>query len=193
MEYTGLQTRQKQVKGIPKPIKLFLFKVAGFYVTWSLLYAFVLQPHRIIDADLTRNLGTLTAATVQLLLPNHAVKVIHDAEISSLFVDGKLNIYILDGCNGFELYVLYVGFILCFPFKNKSTISYITLGLAGIFLVNLLRCTVLSYLRFHEVTYFNIIHHYIFTVVVYGFICALWYRYLMVNLHKAGIKSQSSR
>jgi hypothetical protein len=55
----------------------------------------------------------------------------------------------------------------------------------------LLRCTILSYLKFHEVTYFNIIHHYIFTIVVYGFICALWYRYITGNLHRAKNKNQS--
>lgn len=179
--------------GVPRPIKLFLFKVAAFYISWSLLYTFVLQPHRIIDAYLTCNLGSLTAGLVQFILPSHSVKVAHDALTSSLLIDGELNIFMMDGCNGFELYVLYVGFILCFPFKNRSTLVYIAWGLLSIFLLNLLRCTVLSYLKFHEVTYFNIIHHYIFTVVVYSFICALWYRYLIDNLRKAGIKSRSSQ
>lgn len=193
MEIAGKHPQPNKIVGIPYPIKLFLVKVAAFYISWSLLYAFVLHPHRIVDAFLTRNLGMLTAGLVQFIIPDHTVKVIHDALTSSLFIDGGLNIFILDGCNGFELYVLYVGFILCFPFKNKSTLVYIALGLLSIFLLNLLRCTVLSYLKFHEVTYFNIIHHYIFTIVVYSFICALWYRYLISNLRKAGINSRSAQ
>uniref|UniRef100_UPI00406C646F hypothetical protein n=1 Tax=Mucilaginibacter sp. CSA2-8R TaxID=3141542 RepID=UPI00406C646F len=83
-----------------------------------------------------------------------------------------------------------MGFILCFPFKNKSTLTYIGMGLAGIFLLNILRCTILSYLKFYEVTYFNIVHHYIFTMVVYSFICILWYKYFINNLRKAGVKKQ---
>lgn len=193
MELTGLHSRQKKIVGIPPPVKLFLLKVTAFYTAWSILYIYILQPYHIIDAALTRNLGTLTASLVQFILPNYSVKVVHDTLSSSLFINGDLNIFILDGCNGFELYVLYVGFILCFPFKNKSTIAYIALGLISIFLLNLLRCTTLSYLKFHEVTYFNIIHHYIFTIVVYSFICALWYKYLTGNLRKASIKNKAAR
>jgi exosortase family protein XrtF len=187
---TGTRTRQQNILGIPQPIKLFLLKVSTFYISWSLLYVFVLQPNRVVDAYLTRNLGALTATLMQLILPSHSVQVIHDALMSSLQIDGSFNIFILDGCNGLELYVLYVGFILCFPFKNNSTLKYIVLGLLSIFLLNLLRCTVLSYLKFHKVSYFDIIHHYIFTITVYSFICALWYRYITENLRKANIKDR---
>jgi exosortase family protein XrtF len=190
---TGTRTRQQNILGIPQPIKLFLLKVSAFYISWSLLYVFILQPNRVVDAYLTRNLGALTANLMQLILPSHSVQVVHDTFISSLQIDEKFNIFILDGCNGFELYVLYVGFILCFPFKNKSTFKYIVLGLLSIFLLNLLRCTVLSYLKFHNVSYFDITHHYIFTITVYSFICALWYRYTTENLRKAKIKGRLLR
>ncbi len=192
MEFASPHRDRRKTKGIPKPIKLFMIKAAAFYSLWSLIYAFILQPYRIIDAILTRNLGMLTASLVQFILPGHSVKAVHDTLTSSVFIDGDLNIFILDGCNGFELYVLYVGFVLCFPFKNKSTLAFITLGLLSIFSINLLRCTILSYLKFHEITYFNIIHHYIFTIIVYSFICTLWYRYLMGNVRKAVIESRCS-
>jgi exosortase family protein XrtF len=191
VEFTGVDVWQQKVKGVPRPVKRFLSKIAAFYVIWSVLYTFVLQPNRVVDAPLTRSLGALTASLVQFILPHHSVTVLHDALTSSLLIDGGFNIFILDGCNGFELYVLYVGFIVCFPFKNRSTLVYIALGFLSIFLLNLLRCTILSYLKFHEIIYFNIIHHYIFTIVVYSFICTLWYRYLMGNLCRAGIKRQS--
>lgn len=81
---------------------------------------------------------------------------------------------IADGCNGLELFVLYVGFLLCMPASISRKLFFIAIGIPILHLANVLRCFGLVELQIYLARYFEFAHHYVFKIVVYGIIFLLW-------------------
>jgi exosortase/archaeosortase family protein len=99
------------------------------------------------------------------------------AKVSKIDKDGKHLLNIADDCNGLELFILYIGFILSMPATIKRKVVYLIGGVFIIHIVNLLRCVGLSALLMHWDRYFDLAHHYIFKIMVYSTIFVLWVRY----------------
>jgi len=97
------------------------------------------------------------------------------------FVDGKIirafnkgGVYLDRGCLGRNLMLLYAGFILVFPGKITSKIWYIPLGLAVIYLLNIIRISALVYIDLCCPQYLDVNHDFIFKYTTYFFIFILW-------------------
>ncbi|MBM3443020.1 MAG: hypothetical protein FJX89_10010 [Bacteroidetes bacterium] len=84
---------------------------------------------------------------------------------------------IADNCNGLGLLVLYISFTLPVPDTWKRKLIYGTVGLLIAHVVNILRCVDLGALMLRMDAYFEIAHHYIFKMFIYGTISHLWVRY----------------
>lgn len=82
--------------------------------------------------------------------------------------------HIADGCNGLELYILYLGFLVAIPSSVKRKLFYGVFGALVIYLVNMFRCVGLAYMAIYWRDQFDFAHHYLFKVIVYGTIFLLW-------------------
>jgi len=162
---------------IPPEVKRFIVKGAMLLAGWSLLYGFLIKPYDLIDPELTRYTGATTVWFMQYLYQGQHLSVIYTTHAALLSIDNKEVLYICDPCNALDLYVLFTGFILCVPMGTKKMISYILIGMSGIFLLNVIRCLALIYLYYHHFGYTDIAHHYFFQLIVYAAIFILWERY----------------
>lgn len=177
------------IKDIPLPIRLFLGKAFLFFVIWKIIYSFFLFNSNSIDNLLTNHVGT---SSVQIL--NNLTSMsgfIEKEEIYSEILGGEIiehnssaiyhNNYkvlnIAHACNGLELLVLYIGFIVCMPSNLKRKVLYIVIGVILLDIVNILRCVGLIYLREYFHAYFQFAHHYVFKVIVYSSTFILWIVY----------------
>jgi exosortase/archaeosortase family protein len=72
--------------------------------------------------------------------------------------------------------VLYVGFIFCFPSGLRRKLWFSLLGLAFIYIINVFRCVGLVLIAHDNDLrkWFDFAHHYLFVIIVYGFIFLLW-------------------
>jgi exosortase family protein XrtF len=179
-----LDQLHKLIKNIPKGALLFLVKALFFYLIWTCAYHFYFQPKQLLDPPLTNSLTFLTFKIVKPIYANHLVTLSYHTAAPMILVDGMYNLKILDGCNALELYVFYIGFIICYGGSLKTSLQFILAGLAGIFVLNLIRCVVLSVLSFNHFRYIDSMHHYVFTIVVYSFILTLWFYFFKVSLNK---------
>ena len=84
------------------------------------------------------------------------------------------------GCNGLVLYALFTGFIISFPGKILSKFTFIPFGILIIYLTNIIRICLLTYIRLNYSFSFDFNHKYTFTFIVYGIIFLLW-RYWVSN------------
>ena len=73
--------------------------------------------------------------------------------------------------------VIYAGFIFCFPVSGLRKTFSILFGLIIIDAINILRCSVLGFIKEYYHPYFNFSHHFIFKAIVYSVIVALWVRF----------------
>lgn len=166
-------------KRIPAPVRSFLVRAAIIFVLWQGLYQLVLAPARVPDKQLTNATAFATAKTLSCIWKRVTFQYIspdnsHDAVI---FIRGLRWVSIADPCNGLDLFVLYTGFLFCFPATGRRRAIFLALGLPAIFAANILRCVVMAWIALYHHSWIDISHHYIFTTVMYVFIFYVWVLY----------------
>jgi len=184
-----LRRYYQKINQIPSAVKSFLFKGFLLFVAWKLIYLLFLQPPRVLDQPLTYFTGVSTAKMLNLITDSS--KFTTQAEINEYDSDGTIEkqpvtaifyqeqrvLSIADACNALELFVLYAGFIICFPSNIKRKIFFMIAGLVFICFINIFRCAGLTLIYIHYPQYGDFSHHFLFTFIVYACIFLLWWLY----------------
>jgi exosortase family protein XrtF len=173
----------------PIEVKKFIRNALGVFVTWKAVYYYLLVDERIIDKPLTQNVGKGTAwflnnctsfsgfKAINVERNNFFEGVFTLTEVSQLQHWSKNVLFIADGCNGLELMVLYMGFIICFSSSLLKKLIFMIFGLIVIYCANILRCAGLAFLKVKYNDYFDFSHHYTFKITLYGIIFLMWMLY----------------
>ena len=171
---------------IPLPIRLFLGKALLIFVLWQIVYLFFLKDYKILDHPLTTHVAEASTYVLNNLTPMSGFTTsrvdmswVNEGELvyeeaSEIKHNGKRVLYIADSCNGLELLVLYIGFIICMPSKILRKIIYIIAGVILLDLINILRCIGLIYLREYLEAYFQFAHKYLFKITIYITTFFIW-------------------
>lgn len=163
---------KEQYQKIPVEGRKFIIKALILFIVWKLLYNFVLIPINIPDAQLTYLVGKGSSLFLSLFYDNTGFE-----GMNFILVNGMRTAKITPSCNGLELIVLFLGFMLCLHTSKKRFLAYALIGIAGINILNILRCSGLAYMMLHHHPLTNFAHHYAFKIVVYAFVFYLWVLY----------------
>lgn len=187
MKNSILKYYQSYLNETPATIRAFLRNALIVFAVWKLVYLLFLLDARVLDRPLTNQVGHGTTWFLNHCTPLEgfsatAIKKqsffegqIQFSEVSQIRQDGKDILLIADGCNGLELMVLFVGFILCFPSSIIKKIIFIIFGTFIIEIANILRCGGLVFLkRYYDYDLFQFAHHYGFKITLYGIIFIIW-------------------
>lgn len=187
------------INNIPLPIRLFLGKAFLFFVIWKIIYVFFLFDSQFVDQLLTNHVGESSVKVLNSLssmsgftaisesYPEIYYGQIQEFNMSVIYHDGNKILNIANACNGLELLVLYIGFIVCMPSKFTRKFLYVIIGVLLIDGVNILRCVGLIYLREYLHSYFEFAHHYLFKIIVYSSTFLLW----IIYSRKIQLKNES--
>lgn len=177
------------LEAFPAPVKTFALRALVLFLFWKGLYLFVWQEPRTLDAPLTKAVGRQSTVLLNMIRPADTFRVkegIHSTTMEGVTIQkpqtliykgSRKLVGIEDGCNGLELFVLYIGFILAMPASFARKIAFGAGGLLVIHAVNLLRCSGLGLMLISMKQYFDLAHHYIFKIVIYATIFLLWVAY----------------
>lgn len=172
---------------IPRPVLSFLVKAIVLFVTWKILYLGFLLPKRILDEPLTRGIGFSTVTVLNLLpgeklYSGHLIAdtanidgVVFRGSVVGIYRGTERTLTVADPCNGLELMVLYVGFLVCFPAPWKRRLIFGVLGCLLICILNIIRCAALVGIFVHYRAYLDFSHHFVFQIIVYLIIFLMWY------------------
>lgn len=153
----------------------FFIKLIALAAVWLLSYHFFLEPTRVPDKILT---GFITSAVTYCLniFSNAHYTWIDYFSASSAYImkDGKAVFFIADKCNGLDLLVIYLGFIVLLPFPIKRKLIFSLVGTIAIILANVVRCLSLYYISIKHPDWFYVSHHYVFSILMYLFIFLGW-------------------
>jgi exosortase/archaeosortase family protein len=176
---------------LPSGASSFLKKAVGLFIGWKLLYILVLLPLGEPDGWLVRNLGDATVWFLNVSsIGEERYHVRHmmvekpggrpgGDVCAQVYSSGmRADIGIFAPCNGLELMVLAVGFILCFNGGAKRKALYVLLSITAIFLVNVLRCSLLVMINAEQPAYFEFAHKYLFNLVSYVIVFLVWMHYV---------------
>ncbi|UKN01557.1 archaeosortase/exosortase family protein [Paracrocinitomix mangrovi] len=170
--------KDKFTQYLKNPIFKFLFFAGIMYISWLLIYYFLITEHTSWDYHLDHNIAYLSQQFMQLF----GVETFIDLESDHVLLfltEGNLRaVMIGDECNGFKLFAVFSIFILAFPGKWKAKMWFVPLGMLIIHLANIIRvcALLLIYDKYPEYLDFN--HLYTFTIFVYAIILILWLWYI---------------
>ena len=176
---------KKYWQEIPASVRKFLLTSIIIFFIWKVTYHLYLKPTRLIDMPLTIQTAKNTQQLLAVIYPNFnftSEQIMPKQKIDFFGVyvmkDSKRIIGIFDPCNALEVFVIYIGFIICLPSNFKRMTLYISLGIIGLYILNIFRCSVLGVLNLNRTVYIDFAHHYLFTMVVYIGIFLGWVSYI---------------
>lgn len=146
----------------------FLLKALVLFIGWQVLYYAYLLP----NGALNDFLSTLVVQGTDIGLRLLGFDTYYQGHY--IYMDDQAVVLVNNGCNGLELFVLYMGFLICFPGSWKYKAFFIPAGVLVVFILNILRniALVLNY-RFFETT-FDFNHKYTYVFIVYVVVFAMW-------------------
>ena len=177
-----------------KPALKFVIVFVGLYLAGNVAYGlFVASWHQ--DPDpVTRAVAFQTAAALRLT--GDEVRAVINTQGPTVFlrneVKSVINIY--EGCNGINVMIVFLAFLLAFGGVWKKMLWFVPAGLIVIHLMNIVRLVLLYWFAVGYPHYFYYFHKYIFTAVLYLIIILLWYVWVarINGKQKAAASSEGS-
>lgn len=170
---------------LPAEIQRFLKSALILFIIWKLLYHLFLFNGRVLDKPLTDLSCKAAYRTVTWCYPQKNWTILflseHDPENPSVItfadyicISGRKVLGVADPCNALELYILFAGFIIAFPSSLIRKFIFCMIGFTVIFIANVLRLAGLTMMGMNRIQGTEIAHHYLFKLIVYCIIFALW-------------------
>jgi len=91
-----------------------------------------------------------------------------------LLLNGAPTVVVGAPCDGLVLYALLIGFVLAYPGSNQRRLWFIPMGIAALWLLNVVRIIALALNHRYSPETFEFDHHYAFSAVAYAALGGLW-------------------
>ena len=150
----------------------FILLAFSIYILWFIIYDFVIEPDKRIDFGL--NVLLANSGSFLLRLLGYTADVSINGNKISMRINSTSLLDVGNACNGLELFVLFVGFIICFPSGKANKWWFIIAGILSIHLLNSIRAAALALNQYYHPQSLHFNHHYTFTIIVYAYIFYLW-------------------
>ncbi|MFZ6012218.1 MAG: exosortase family protein XrtF [Bacteroidota bacterium] len=175
-----------------KPSFVFLAKFLVIYVVGNTLYgiyieSFVQQPDRITAVVASQTSFALNTCGAETYVEQNTV-----GPTVLLKENGRVMLNIFEGCNGINVMIIFVAFIVAFGGPRKPMLWFLILGLAIIHVSNLFRISLLYYVARFFRDYFYYVHKYFFTGILYLIVFALWTMWVLRFNDKKASKLESA-
>jgi len=145
-----------------KFILYFILKAAGVYAVWYMIYDLWLKKSGEFDSWIVDSI--VYSAYSILTFFNYDVNIDHH---KLWLVDAKGSVIVGSGCDGLELYVLFIGFVLIFAGSWKNKVWFIPAGVLVLYYLNVLRIIALALNGVTSVSLLRFNHKYTFTIILY--------------------------
>ena len=80
-----------------------------------------------------------------------------------------------EGCNGINVFIIFIAFIVAYKGSLKESVLFIGLGLILLHISNITRISLLFYVADSFPQYMYFTHKYLFTASIYGLVFILWF------------------
>lgn len=158
-----------------KPAIFFLARFIALYLVGNLVYGIYITyfspyPDPVTSwvteqsSGILHVLGYGTETSIQIGKPNVLISL-----------NGRSIIAIFEGCNGLNVMIIFVAFLIAFGPVNKKNLWFILAGLLVIHLANLLRIIILFFIALSYPDYLYFLHKYFFTAFLYLIVFVFWY------------------
>lgn len=177
-----------------KPSFLFLGKFLAIYFIGNIAYGLFVESYGDRADDVTRCTTIQTSRALNFM--GERTSTIMNPHGPTVFLKNgsQVVLNVFEGCNGLNVIIIFIAFILAFGGSIRKMIWFLPMGVAIIHLCNLLRLSLLYFTAQHFEHYFYFVHKYFFTAILYLIIFALWSLWIIrFNVRSSQEESQSQR
>jgi len=157
-----------------KPALFFLAKFLAIYFVGNILYGVYVESCGNSADAITKSVTVQTVKLLNLLDPSISTEVNQNEPTVFIKKGTSTVINVFEGCNGINVMIVFVAFLIAFGGPKKKLIWFLLFGLLIIHLTNLVRLCLLYYVAQHYEHYFYYVHKYFFTAILYLIVFALW-------------------
>ena len=158
------------------PALKFLGIFLGVYLVGNLLYGFYVEWHYPTVDPVTHWVANQTAMLLRFFSGSEVSTFSTNVKPTvSLIENNKSILRVYEGCNGLNVMIVFVAFIMAFGGVNKQGTLFSVIGFAIIHLSNLGRVVLLFVVAKNYQSYFYFVHKYLFTAILYVIVFALWW------------------
>jgi exosortase family protein XrtF len=158
-----------------KPALLFLITFVGLYLLLNTLYglyvnSFLPQPDPITILVSKQVAGCLSLADTTI-----TSSVMSGSKYVPIRNSYRTVIEVFEGCNGINVMIVFISFLLAYRGKLKATLLFGSVGIVVIHMMNLFRVSMLYGIELYFPRYLYFFHKYLFTGMIYAVVFLMWY------------------
>lgn len=158
-----------------KAILFFLLKFIGLYLVLNTSYSLWIAYYEPTPDPLTTIVTNQTVSLISIAEDNVTIGASTTTPHVPVLNDGKLVIRVFEGCNGLNVMIVFISFIVAFTGTLKKTVWFTLLGLVLIYIFNLFRVGLLYFIAKYYPHTLYFFHKYLFTGLLYALVFLLWY------------------
>jgi exosortase family protein XrtF len=167
-----------------KPTILFLVKFVGLYLVLNVVYGLYVKKDHPRPDSATVSITHQTAAVLDVLgwevsTINHPKK-----PTTSIVYQNRGIVSVYEGCNGINVIIIFLCFLIAFGPLNKKLAWFAPLGILIIHMANLGRILGLFWVVIYMPNAVYFTHKYLFTAFIYAVVFGMWLIWLRVNYTK---------
>ena len=176
---------------LSNPLIKFTVLASSLYLSWYVLYEFVLKLHSDFDSVIINNLVILSRKGLSAI-GFETMDTVTDGFQNMVQISDTLGVRVGAPCDGIVLLALFTVFIVAFPGPWKHKAWYLPAGLIAIHLINVLRIMALVLIVNKNPDWLQFNHDYTFTILVYAFVFALWMIWVYKFSPLKGLKNEET-
>ena len=157
-----------------KPTIFFLVKFIGIYVVVNLLYGFYVTAYEPKPDPITSVVSYHTAIALKGCGWSTITEDNNTKPTTNLIFNGKSILAIYEGCNGVNVMIIFVAFLIAFGPISKAMWWFIPVGIGIIHGMNLARIALLFWVSLYLPDFMYFTHKYFFTAILYVVVFILW-------------------
>lgn len=157
-----------------KPTIFFLVRFVVLYVACNLVYGLLVVQYEPGPDPATIWVTEQTAFFLQVFgWPNQVVIQVIKPTVTILY-QGKAIVAVYEGCNGINVMIIFITFLIAFGPRTKALLWFIPAGILILHVMNLFRIGLLFLVALYRPSYLYFSHKYLFTAFLYGVVLILW-------------------
>jgi exosortase family protein XrtF len=164
------------------PALRFLLIFLAVYLLGNIIYGLYVEYYK-PGADPATIWITEQSVSILNVFGQPASRIVEPASsYVPLMRDDRLVLRVFEGCNGINVMVIFLAFVLAFGGKTRRMVPYLVFGIVTIHLANLSRILLLYYTALYRPILFYYFHKYFFTAVLYLVVFALWILWMRLKI-----------
>lgn len=171
-----------------KPTILFLTKFVGLYLVLSLVYGLYVEFYTPAPDPVTVWVTNQTSGILNMVGWENTLWPVPNKPTIAIVYQGNGIISVYEGCNGINVAIILVCFLVSFGKPMISLVWFIPLSLVVLHVFNLARIVSLFYVAIFRPDYVYLAHKYLFTSVIYLAVFVVWFVWVKIQLKNKLVK-----